>query len=204
MIQGLAACFTGLSDPRATRRCDHRLIDILVIAVRAVIACAESWEDIALYGRSKQAWLETFLALPNGTGIGVERRHGIDPGEQCRVVHKRHFIGEMALLRDKARQGDPCRDGCAELLVQGLRAEALEEVKSVELYIVCGRYRVEPDRSNCRFRELVVEVPGRRGDEAWNGVILRHGAGKVLLISVPEQIVGAHRTPSRVSGRGSQ
>ena len=66
MIEGLAACFTGLEDPRETRRCDHQLIDILVIAVCAVIACAESWEDIALYGRSKQAWLETFLALPNG------------------------------------------------------------------------------------------------------------------------------------------
>src|SRR3712207_3659653 len=66
MIQGLAARFTGLEDPRETRRCDHQLIDILVIAVCAVIACAESWEDIALYGRSKQAWLESFLALPNG------------------------------------------------------------------------------------------------------------------------------------------
>src|SRR5690349_14142588 len=57
MIQGLAACFKGLEDPRETSRCDHQLIDILVIAVCAVIACAESWEDIALYGRSKQAWL---------------------------------------------------------------------------------------------------------------------------------------------------
>jgi predicted transposase YbfD/YdcC len=66
MIEGLAACFTGLEDPRETRRCDHQLIDILVISVCAVIACAESWEDIELYGRSKQAWLETFLALPNG------------------------------------------------------------------------------------------------------------------------------------------
>ncbi len=66
MVEGLAACFTGLEDPRETRRCDHQLIDILVIAVCAVIACAESWEDIELYGRSKQAWLETFLALPNG------------------------------------------------------------------------------------------------------------------------------------------
>jgi predicted transposase YbfD/YdcC len=66
MIEGLAACFAGLADPRATRRCDHQLIDILAIAVCAVIACAESWEDIALYGRSKQAWLETFLKLPNG------------------------------------------------------------------------------------------------------------------------------------------
>jgi DDE_Tnp_1-associated len=66
MIEGLAACFAGLEDPRETRRCDHQLVDILVIAVCAVIACAESWEDIELYGRSKRAWLETFLALPNG------------------------------------------------------------------------------------------------------------------------------------------
>src|SRR3954462_3213551 len=66
MIEGLAACFTGLEDPRETRRCDHQLIDIPVIAVCVVIACAESWKDIALYGRSKQAWLKSFLALPNG------------------------------------------------------------------------------------------------------------------------------------------
>jgi len=73
MIMGLAACFTELQDPRETRRCDHQLIDILVIAVCAVIACAESWEDIELYGRSKQAWLETFLALPNGTLKSIKR-----------------------------------------------------------------------------------------------------------------------------------
>ena len=66
MIEGLSACFAGLADPRAAHRCDHRLIDILVIAVCAVIACAESWEDIELYGRSKLAWLKTFLALSNG------------------------------------------------------------------------------------------------------------------------------------------
>ncbi len=66
MIEDLTACFEGLVNPRVTRRCDHRLIDILVIAVSAVIACAESWEDIELYGRSKQTWLKSFLALPNG------------------------------------------------------------------------------------------------------------------------------------------
>ena len=66
MIEGLAACFAGLADPRATHRCDHRLIDILVIAVCAVVAEAETFEDIALYGRCKEAWLRGFLALPNG------------------------------------------------------------------------------------------------------------------------------------------
>src|SRR5689334_24759784 len=66
MVEGLAACFAGLSDPRETSRCDHQLVDILAIAVCAVVACAESWEDIELYGRSKRAWLATFLGLPNG------------------------------------------------------------------------------------------------------------------------------------------
>src|SRR3982750_3495174 len=69
MIENLTACFDGLVDPRVTRRCDHRLIDILMIAVSAVIACAESWEDIELYGRSKRAWLKSFLALPNGIPV---------------------------------------------------------------------------------------------------------------------------------------
>jgi hypothetical protein len=64
--QGFGIMLHGLEDPRETRRCNHQLVDILVIAACAVIACAESWEDIELYGRSKQAWLETFLALPNG------------------------------------------------------------------------------------------------------------------------------------------
>src|SRR3954452_4018535 len=66
MIEGLASCFAGLEDPRETSRCDHQLADILAIAVCAVVACAESWEDIEPYGRSKRAWLETFLELPNG------------------------------------------------------------------------------------------------------------------------------------------
>jgi DDE_Tnp_1-associated len=65
MNKDLTARFSGLVDLRVTRRCDHWLIDILVIAVSAVIAYAASWEDIELYGRSKQAWLKAFLALPN-------------------------------------------------------------------------------------------------------------------------------------------
>src|SRR5215218_7980938 len=58
--------FAAVRDPRCGGKIEHRLTDILVIAVCAVIACAESWNDIALYGRSKLAWLGTFLALPNG------------------------------------------------------------------------------------------------------------------------------------------
>ena len=65
-IENLAKYFSTIEDPRCSGKVEHRLMDILVIAVCAVIACAESWDDIALYGRSKLAWLRTFLELPNG------------------------------------------------------------------------------------------------------------------------------------------
>jgi predicted transposase YbfD/YdcC len=65
-VKTLVEQFTTLGDPRYAGKIEHRLIDILVIAVCAVIAGAESWEDMALYGRSKADWLSSFLALPNG------------------------------------------------------------------------------------------------------------------------------------------
>ena len=58
--------FNAIEDPRCSGKIEHRLVEVLVIAVCAVIACAESWNDIALYGRSKLAWLRTFLELANG------------------------------------------------------------------------------------------------------------------------------------------
>lgn len=64
--QTLLKHFSDIEDPRCAGKVEHRLIDILVIAVCATIAGAESYEDMALYGRSKQDWLASFLALPNG------------------------------------------------------------------------------------------------------------------------------------------
>jgi len=58
--------FSGINDPRCAGKVEHRLMDVLVIAVCATIAGAESWEDMALYGRSKEAWLRSFLRLENG------------------------------------------------------------------------------------------------------------------------------------------
>jgi predicted transposase YbfD/YdcC len=65
-IENLVQHFGVVEDPRCRGKVLHRLVDILVIAICTVIACAESWDDIALYGRSKLAWLRTFLELPNG------------------------------------------------------------------------------------------------------------------------------------------
>ena len=66
MLEALIAELETLEDPRREWRVENGLLDILVIAVCAVLGEAESFEDIALYGRCKRAWLESFLELPNG------------------------------------------------------------------------------------------------------------------------------------------
>lgn len=64
--QSLVENFGDIKDPRVERTKKHKLTDILVIAILAVIGGAQGWEDIENYGISKQEWLEEFLELPNG------------------------------------------------------------------------------------------------------------------------------------------
>jgi predicted transposase YbfD/YdcC len=62
--------FGNLEDPRDIRGKEHLLLDIITIALCAVISGAEGWEDMSEYGRAKQDWLSTFLSLPNGIPCG--------------------------------------------------------------------------------------------------------------------------------------
>lgn len=58
--------FADLPDPRMERTKRHELLDIVTIAICAVICNADSWVDIERFGQAKLPWLRTFLALPNG------------------------------------------------------------------------------------------------------------------------------------------
>jgi predicted transposase YbfD/YdcC len=62
----LAHHFADLTDPRIDRSRLHELLDIVAIAICAVVAGADSWDDIEDFGNAKIDWLKTFLALPNG------------------------------------------------------------------------------------------------------------------------------------------
>lgn len=62
----LVECFAEIVDPRIERTKQHLLTDILALAVLAVIAGAEGWEDIEEFGNQKHEWLRQFLRLPNG------------------------------------------------------------------------------------------------------------------------------------------
>jgi predicted transposase YbfD/YdcC len=65
-VQNLQACFGTLTDPRKERARRHELLDILILAVCAVICDCNSWVDIAQFCRIRLDWFRSFLHLPNG------------------------------------------------------------------------------------------------------------------------------------------
>lgn len=85
--------FAVLTDPRCpcAPNSRHLLMDILVIAVCAVISGAEGWEDIEEYGEANAEWLKDLLDLPHGIpGHDTFRRvlSQLDPEEltQCFIA----------------------------------------------------------------------------------------------------------------------
>ena len=66
-----------LEDPRQpSNGTRHDFREILVIAVCAMLSDADSFEDIALWGRLKADWLRRFLVLKNGIrSIHHAKRH---------------------------------------------------------------------------------------------------------------------------------
>ena len=59
--------FATLQDPRDARFSTHLLGDMLTIALCGVLSGGKSFEDLAAFGRSKEAWLRSLgLTLPHG------------------------------------------------------------------------------------------------------------------------------------------
>ena len=58
--------FRWLPEPRVAGRSRHLLVDVVVIAICAVIADCDDWSDIAQFGQKREAWFRRFLKLPYG------------------------------------------------------------------------------------------------------------------------------------------
>ena len=80
-LEGIEEHFSKVTDPRRDRTKEHKLIDIITIAICAVICGAEGRVDVALFGKSELPRLKTFLGLPNG----IKRQSARDTVESRRV-----------------------------------------------------------------------------------------------------------------------
>jgi predicted transposase YbfD/YdcC len=85
---GIARFFDGLDDPRVDRTKRHELVDMIFIAICAVICGADGWVQVELFGNSKLKWFRTFMDLEHGipshdTFGRVFARLDPDQFEQC-------------------------------------------------------------------------------------------------------------------------
>src|SRR5579863_6900052 len=62
----LAHHFSSISDPRIHRTRRHKLMDILLIAICAMLCGAETFVEMAEFGHCKESWLRQRLELPGG------------------------------------------------------------------------------------------------------------------------------------------
>jgi predicted transposase YbfD/YdcC len=147
--QSLVENFGDIKDPRVERTKKHQLTDILVIAILAVIAGAQGWEDIENYGISKQQWLEEFLELPNGIPSDDTFRRVfefINPEELNRCFLRwietlvTKMGGEIIPIDGKTIRGSYDRN-------QGVAALHLISAWSSEQNLVLAQMKVE-DKSN--------------------------------------------------------
>ncbi len=98
MANSIQAHFGDVPDPRRSQGRRHKLSDMIVLAVCAVVCCADSWADVADFGRAKLKWFETFLDLPHGipcqdTFERVFARLDPDAFERCFVDWTRTLAG---------------------------------------------------------------------------------------------------------------
>ena len=62
----IADVFVGIGDPRQAKKVEHDLVEVLVVAVCAVLARADDFVEIEEWAKEKLVWLRQYLRLENG------------------------------------------------------------------------------------------------------------------------------------------
>ena len=141
--------FSGIKDPRQQHKVEHKLIDILVLSITAVICGANQYKEIEIFGNSKVLFLKQFLSLDNGipSHDTIERVLSlINPKEfhQCFINWTKELFkstsGSLICFDGKTSRGsyDTFKNQSAIHLVNAW---------STQNSIVLGQYKVD-DKSN--------------------------------------------------------
>jgi len=136
-----------LPDPRVERTKLHKLEDILVIAICALLCGADSFEDMEVFGDAKEEWFRTFLELPHGIPSHDTFNRlfaALDPEQFLES-----FMKWTQSLRKAVPQEIVALDGKAlrRALNQGQTAKVVVSAWAAENGLVLGQQKVE-DKSN--------------------------------------------------------
>jgi predicted transposase YbfD/YdcC len=92
----LADVFVSISDPRQAAKVEHDLVELLVVAVNAVLVGADTFVEIELWAREKLDWLRGHLRLAHGipSHDTFGRMFGLIDAEQFEGAFRR-WVGSV-------------------------------------------------------------------------------------------------------------
>lgn len=138
-----------LKDPRINRCKRHLLNDIIMMAICAVVAGADTWKDIATFARRRKDWFQRFLELPNGIPSQHTFRRTFDRLDplalQKGLVKWLHEIGESLGIRHIAIDGKTLRHSGGG--ASSLRQLHLVSAWATEAKLMLGQVATE-EKSN--------------------------------------------------------
>ena len=141
--------FGRLEDPRIERTKLHELLDIIVIAICAIICGADDWTEVELFGNAKLSWLRTFLELSNGipshdTFGRVFARLNPEQFQQC-FLEWVQAVSAVTGGQVIAIDGKVLRGSCDRVL--GKAGIAMVSAWATANHLVLGQVKVD-DKSN--------------------------------------------------------
>lgn len=96
----LAEVFVSIHDPRQQGKVQHDLVELLVVAVNAVLVGAETFVEIELWAQEKLGWLRKYLRLEHGipSHDTFGRLFGLIDPEQFEAAFRRWVSGILPAL----------------------------------------------------------------------------------------------------------
>jgi predicted transposase YbfD/YdcC len=96
----LADVFVSITDPRQPWKIEHDLVELLVVAVNAVLVGADTFVEIELWAREKLEWLRQYLRLKNGipSHDTFGRLFGLIDSQEFEAAFRRWVSGILPAL----------------------------------------------------------------------------------------------------------
>lgn len=96
----LADVFISITDPRQPWKVEHDLVELLVVAVNAVLVGADTFVEIELWAKEKIEWLRKYLRLSNGipSHDTFGRLFGLIDAQQFEAAFRRWVSGILPAL----------------------------------------------------------------------------------------------------------
>jgi predicted transposase YbfD/YdcC len=143
--ENLMESLSTIKDPRINRKKKYPLAEVLMMAICAIIAGADSWQAIALFGKRKIKWLKKFMPLKNGTPSHdtVTRIFSILAPEAVHQAFIAWTSHVAAAMNAKHIAIDGKTNNCSFDKAKGIRSMHLVSAWASEVGLVLGQVKTD-------------------------------------------------------------